>query len=93
MGRPVKAARSLGGSRTQPVRRATSAYCDSTTPRNGPPLAPTGNTEDDMPTITIIVHDGWYAIAVRSGAYERIEPTMYSTRDAAQRRVLMLLGH
>ena len=46
-----------------------------------------------MPTITIIVVDGWYAIAVRSGSYERIEPLMYGTKEAAQRRVLSLLGH
>lgn len=46
-----------------------------------------------MCTYHIIHHDGWWAVAVRSGAYERIETVMYSTKEAAQRRVLALLGH
>ncbi len=46
-----------------------------------------------MCTYRIIEVEGWYAIAIRAGDYERVEPTMYGTKDAAQRRVLVLLGH
>jgi hypothetical protein len=46
-----------------------------------------------MCTYRIFAHDGWFAIAVRSGAYERVMPTMYQTKEAAQRVLLGLLGH
>jgi len=45
-----------------------------------------------MPTFHIVQDGQWFGIAIRSGAYQRLLPTMYSTRDAANRCLSLLLG-